>query len=249
MKRGISVSTARRTRSSCRASELSSVTSATRWACRIRWRRRGPRVAPHRRLMIEAQNASELPPKFWAAYEPDTGTQMLTHPAEIFLGRVEFDSGKGDAVRVWPAGQSAPVVIDPLVRFGTPTVAGIPTEALAEQVPRRRFRRISCGRLQPQPRRRHLSARLRGLGQHEGRVAGTVVPIRYDIDADLLGLARLLVSVRADLTYPGDTGGKGIDGRTRGPCPISTDSKDADWIPEVARRGVDRDQPRPTSAE
>jgi PIN like domain len=75
------------------------------------------------------------------------------------------------------------------------------------------------------------------------------VPIRYDIDADLLGLARLLVSVRADLTYPGDTGGKGIDGRTRGPCPISTDSKDADWIPEVARRGwivISRDQHLPS---
>jgi uncharacterized protein (DUF433 family) len=93
-----------------------------------------PWVAPHRHLMIEAQRASELQPQFWAAYEPDTGLQMLTHPAELFLERVEFEHGDGDAVRLWPVGQDAPIVIDPLVRFGSPTVAGIPTEALAEQV-------------------------------------------------------------------------------------------------------------------
>jgi uncharacterized protein (DUF433 family) len=93
-----------------------------------------PWVAPHRRLMIEAQRASDLQPQLWAAYEPDTGIQMLTHPAELFLARVEFDQGDGDVVRVRPVGQDSPIVIDPLVRFGSPTVAGIPTEALAEQV-------------------------------------------------------------------------------------------------------------------
>jgi len=64
----------------------------------------------------------------------DTGVQMLTHPAELFLKRVEFEHGDGAAVRLWPVGHSSPIVIDLLVRFGSPTVAGIPTEALVEQV-------------------------------------------------------------------------------------------------------------------
>jgi uncharacterized protein with PIN domain len=71
------------------------------------------------------------------------------------------------------------------------------------------------------------------------------VRIRYYIDADLLGLAKVMVMVRADVTYPGDPGGTGVDGRTRSPCSIAADSLDADWIPEVARRGwivVSRDQ-------
>jgi|SRR5579862_465213 len=61
--------------------------------------------------------------------------------------------------------------------------------------------------------------------------------IRFYIDADLLGVAKLLVTVRADLTYPGDPGGIGIDGRVRPPCPIEPRTKDAQWIPEVASNG------------
>ena len=34
--------------------------------------------------------------------------------------------------------------------------------------------------------------------------------LRYYVDADLLGLARFLVSLRADVTYPGDPGGAGL---------------------------------------
>jgi len=71
------------------------------------------------------------------------------------------------------------------------------------------------------------------------------VPIRYYVDADLLGLAKVIVMVRADVTYPGDPGGEGIDGKTRAPCSIAPGTHDADWIPEVAGRGwivVSRDQ-------
>lgn len=59
---------------------------------------------------------------------------LLAHPAELFLERVEFASGEGLAVRLWPQGKDSPVVIDPDARFGEPSVRGIPTESIAEQV-------------------------------------------------------------------------------------------------------------------
>lgn len=62
--------------------------------------------------------------------------------------------------------------------------------------------------------------------------------LRFYVDADLLGLARLLVSLRPDITYPGDPGGDGVDGRVRPPCPVSAPNvRDVDWLPVVAQRG------------
>jgi hypothetical protein len=63
------------------------------------------------------------------------------------------------------------------------------------------------------------------------------VAVRFFVDADLLGLAKLLVTVRTDVTYPGDPGGVGIDGRFRSGCPVRPSDKDADWIPAVAAEG------------
>jgi hypothetical protein len=61
--------------------------------------------------------------------------------------------------------------------------------------------------------------------------------VRFYIDADILGLAKLLVQVRNDVTYPGDPGGV-LHKRERPPCVITTPAVlDEDWIPEVARRG------------
>lgn len=57
--------------------------------------------------------------------------------------------------------------------------------------------------------------------------------IRFYIDADLLGMAKVLVMVRADVTYPGDPGGTGIDGQPRPSCTIGPQTKDAQWIPQV----------------
>lgn len=42
----------------------------------------------------------------------------------------EFDYEGGLAVRWHVAGSSSPVVIDPRIRFGAPTVAGVPTWAI-----------------------------------------------------------------------------------------------------------------------
>lgn len=97
-----------------------------------------PWVGPGRQLLIEAQESSELDPEYWGAcYVPQSGMAILTHPAAMFLERVEFDGigdGDGFAIRLRPVGRTSPVVIDPEIRFGSPTVNGIPTEALAEQV-------------------------------------------------------------------------------------------------------------------
>jgi PIN domain-containing protein len=61
--------------------------------------------------------------------------------------------------------------------------------------------------------------------------------VRFYVDADLLGLARVLAGLRSDVTYPGDPGAV-VHKRLRPPCPITSPAvKDSDWIPEVARRG------------
>jgi hypothetical protein len=61
--------------------------------------------------------------------------------------------------------------------------------------------------------------------------------VRFYFDADILGLAKILVQVRADVTYPGDPGGT-MHRRARPPCPItSPDVKDDVWIPQVAKLG------------
>ena len=94
-----------------------------------------PWVGPDRHLFVVAQDEAGLPSELWAAIEPHTGVTMLLPPAEAFLERVEFDDDQtGMVVRLRPDGQDSPVVIDPEVRFGSPAVHGIPTDALAEQV-------------------------------------------------------------------------------------------------------------------
>jgi hypothetical protein len=45
--------------------------------------------------------------------------------------------------------------------------------------------------------------------------------IRFYVDADVLGLAKILVQIRPDVTYPGDPGGIVKGHRLRPPCPIT----------------------------
>jgi len=61
--------------------------------------------------------------------------------------------------------------------------------------------------------------------------------VRYYFDADVLGLAKIVVQLRPDSTFPGDPGGV-LHKRRRGPCPITTpETLDPHWIPLVAARG------------
>jgi hypothetical protein len=58
--------------------------------------------------------------------------------------------------------------------------------------------------------------------------------VRFYCDADVLGLAKIVVQLRYDVTYPGDPGGV-LHKRKRAPCPVTTtDVPDPIWIPEVA---------------
>jgi PIN like domain len=60
--------------------------------------------------------------------------------------------------------------------------------------------------------------------------------VRFYFDADVLGLAKAINNLRADITFPGDPGGL-VHKRRRAPCPIgSTATPDVEWIPIVAAR-------------
>lgn len=61
--------------------------------------------------------------------------------------------------------------------------------------------------------------------------------VRFYFDADVLGLAKVLVTLRSDVTYPGDPGGV-VHKRERPVCPIQNPETDDDvWIPEVTSHG------------
>lgn len=75
------------------------------------------------------------------------------------------------------------------------------------------------------------------MAQGRGHRQYPTARVRFYVDADLLGLAKLLIQVRSDLTYPGDPGGV-LHKRRRAACPVSDpDTKDHIWIPQVAAQG------------
>lgn len=62
--------------------------------------------------------------------------------------------------------------------------------------------------------------------------------IKFYVDADVLGIAKVLMLTRVDVTYPGDPGGPQRDKRFRLPCPVPTpDIDDDEWLPIVAEQG------------
>lgn len=62
--------------------------------------------------------------------------------------------------------------------------------------------------------------------------------VRYYFDADILGLAKVVASLRPDATYPGARA-RAVRGLLRPACVItSADTADTDWIPRVAAEGM-----------
>lgn len=60
--------------------------------------------------------------------------------------------------------------------------------------------------------------------------------VRFYLDADVLGLAKVIAGMRSDVTYPGDPGGT-VHKRRRPACPVAHPSTPDDaWIPIVAER-------------
>jgi uncharacterized protein (DUF433 family) len=82
-------------------------------------------------LVLEVQERYDLPTPI--AIVVRSGQQvLLADEAKQFFRKVEFDPVGQDANRIRPAGPASPVVIDPLVRFGRPSVSGVSTERLWE---------------------------------------------------------------------------------------------------------------------
>ncbi len=83
-------------------------------------------------LVLELQEKAGLPQAI--AIVIRSGQEILMTPeTNRFFKKVEFDPGaSGDALRLRPAGEASPVVIDPLVRFGRPSVQGVATDRLWE---------------------------------------------------------------------------------------------------------------------
>lgn len=83
-------------------------------------------------LVLQLQQDHGIPASI-AMVVPSGQTILLAEETTRFLRKVEFESdASGDALRLRPAGPASPVVIDPLVRFGLPTVEGVATERLWE---------------------------------------------------------------------------------------------------------------------
>ncbi len=62
--------------------------------------------------------------------------------------------------------------------------------------------------------------------------------VRYYADADILGVGKVLATLRSDITYPGDPG-MAIHKRVRPACSITSPRvKDHVWIPTVSQEGL-----------
>ncbi len=91
-----------------------------------------PFVGPGRKLMLELQNELSLSPDL-CLVAVASGQLVLTGPAEDFIARVEWDD---DVPKAWRPHEDllSPVRMQPSQRFGLPSVGGVRTEVLWEQV-------------------------------------------------------------------------------------------------------------------
>lgn len=82
-------------------------------------------------LVREIQVREELDERLWVVVtDPHSDQLVLADRAERFVRKVEFDGQI--AHRIYPAGRSSLVSIDPEKSFGIPTVRGIRTENVIE---------------------------------------------------------------------------------------------------------------------
>lgn len=85
-----------------------------------------------RELVLALQQKNDIP-KSIAIVISSGQTIALADEAMRFFKKVEFEHPQdGDVKRLRPAGRASPVVIDPLIRFGRPSVKGVATDRLWE---------------------------------------------------------------------------------------------------------------------
>jgi uncharacterized protein (DUF433 family) len=84
-----------------------------------------------RQLLRDAQDSAGLSTDYWLVI----GDQLvLTAPGDAFLQRVTWDDAQNVVTGYRPFEPDSPVVIDPRVRFGRPSVKGVSTEAIADEI-------------------------------------------------------------------------------------------------------------------
>jgi uncharacterized protein (DUF433 family) len=93
-----------------------------------------PFIAAEHRLVLHIEEGVELARELRPVIvDPTDGQSVLSYSADAFLDKVEFaEVGDMPAVRWFPTGKQSPVVVDPEMRGGAPTVRGIRTAAVAE---------------------------------------------------------------------------------------------------------------------
>ena len=93
---------------------------------------RRPYVGSGRRLLVDLQDRSHLDPEFCLVAIAN-GQTVLTAPGEEFFERVDWS---GDQPAGWRPHEdpASPIRINPLVRFGMPSIGGISTEAIAGEL-------------------------------------------------------------------------------------------------------------------
>ena len=85
-----------------------------------------------RELLRTSQQVADLDQEFWLV---SNAQLMLTFPGEAFLNRVRWEGPDGVVSGFRPSSEEAsPVVIDPLVRFGRPSVNGVSTQAIFDEM-------------------------------------------------------------------------------------------------------------------
>lgn len=94
-----------------------------------------PFVDTNRRLLVNLQNELQVPEELWIVFEGRTGQYVLNQVIQKdYLDHVEFGQGTTDeALRIFPLGREAAVVIDPRVSSGAPTIRGVRTQELASR--------------------------------------------------------------------------------------------------------------------
>lgn len=83
-----------------------------------------------RELLFEAQESASVPPEFWLV---SNNQGVLTYSGESFVRRVTWTGDIASAYRPHDD-EKSPIVVDPVVRFGRPSVRGISTSAIADEV-------------------------------------------------------------------------------------------------------------------
>jgi uncharacterized protein (DUF433 family) len=83
-------------------------------------------------LVWNLQSKLDLPEELWVVVGGDQ--LVLSSPAHEFFERVEFDESSLEALRYTVMAAETPVIVDPRVAFGVPTIRRARAEAIAELV-------------------------------------------------------------------------------------------------------------------